>query len=144
MPITNSNIEQREQRIKMKKSLRVKETETSNKLLSKNLANTNNICKRVDAVYVMGKTITERLGQNQKRKEMMQTKELMSQRDNHNMQSKWQHGFPVNCIEGKSNETQTKRKNYYGKEKLKEKSQNPLKWDKSCKTEGEMTRRAAT
>lgn len=78
MPITNSNIEQREQRIKLKKSLRVKETETSNKLLSKNLANTNNICKRVDAVYVMGKAITERLGQNQKRKEMMQTKELMS------------------------------------------------------------------
>ena len=78
MPTTNSNIEQREQRIKLKKSLRVKEIETSNKLLSKNLANTNDICKIVDAVYVMGKTITERLGQNQKRKEMIQTKELMS------------------------------------------------------------------
>ena len=62
---------------------------------------------------------------------MMQTKELMSQRDNHNMQSKWWHRFPVNYIEGKSNETKTKRKNYYGKEKLKEKSQNSLKWNKS-------------
>ena len=53
MATTNSHIEQREQRIKLKKSLRVKEMETSNKLLSKNLANTNDICKIVDAVYVM-------------------------------------------------------------------------------------------
>ena len=56
------NFEERECLMKLKERIRRMELENVNKVLEKHLSNTDDICKIVDAVYAMGRTIEERLG----------------------------------------------------------------------------------
>ena len=59
---TKENIEERERLMKLKERIKRMELENVNKVLEKHLSNTDDICKIVDAVYAMGRTIEERLG----------------------------------------------------------------------------------
>ena len=61
-PTTNERLEKREPLIKLKRGVGKEEIERANKILEKHLQNVNDICKVVDAVYAMGKTIAERKG----------------------------------------------------------------------------------
>ena len=65
---TKDNIEERERLLKLKKGVSKAEIERANKVLEKKLENTDDICKVVDAVYAMGRTIAERKGIKQRRK----------------------------------------------------------------------------
>ena len=59
---TKENIEERKRLIKLKERIKRKELENVNKVLEKHLNNTDDICKIVDEVYSMGRTIEELLG----------------------------------------------------------------------------------
>ena len=61
-PTTNQNIEERDRLIKIKVNISETELANANKVLEKHLSNTDNVCKIVDAVYAMGRTIEERMG----------------------------------------------------------------------------------
>ena len=61
-PTTNQNIEERDRLIKIKVNISETELANANKVLEKHLGNTDNVCKIVDAVYAMGRTIEERMG----------------------------------------------------------------------------------
>ena len=56
------NMEERERLAKLKKGVPKAEIERANRILEKKLENTEDICKVVDAVYAMGRTIEERKG----------------------------------------------------------------------------------
>ena len=80
-PTTNRNIEERDRLVKLKVSIRETESANANKVLKQHLSNTDDICKIVDAVHAMGRTIEERMGikrfkKNMKRRERgMRTEE---------------------------------------------------------------------
>ena len=61
-PTTNQNIEERDRLTKLKVNIRETELANANKVLKKHLSNTDDVCKIVDAVYAMGRTIEERMG----------------------------------------------------------------------------------
>ena len=61
-PTTNQNIEERDRLIKIKVNISETELANANKVLEKHLSNTDNVCKIVDAVYAMGRTIEKRMG----------------------------------------------------------------------------------
>ena len=61
-PTTIQNIEERDRLIKIKVNISETELANVNKVLEKHLSNTDNVCKIVDAVYAMGRTIEERMG----------------------------------------------------------------------------------
>ena len=65
---TKENIEQRERLMKLKKGVSKVELDRANKISEKHLDNTDDICKVVDAVYAMGRTIEERKGLKRKDK----------------------------------------------------------------------------
>ena len=77
---TKENIEQRERLMKLKKGVSKVEQDRANKILEKHLDNTDDICKVVDAVYAMGRTIEERKGLKRKDKR----KEQKNKRDGPN------------------------------------------------------------
>ena len=59
---TKENMEERERLAKLKKGVPKAEIERANRTLEKKLENTEDICKVVDAVCAMGRTIEERKG----------------------------------------------------------------------------------
>ena len=66
--------------MKLKKGVSKVELDRANKILEKHLDNTDEICKVVDAVYAMGRTIEERIGMKRKDKR----KEQKNKRDGPN------------------------------------------------------------
>ena len=79
-PTTKENIEKRERLMKLKKGVSKVELDRADKILEKHLDNTDDICKVVDAVYAMGRTIEERKGLERKDKR----KERKNKRDGPN------------------------------------------------------------
>ena len=71
-PITNEGIDQRERLMKIRKGVSKTELDKANKILKEYLDDTNDICKVVDAVYAMGRTIEERKGLKRKEKKNIQ------------------------------------------------------------------------
>ena len=69
MQTTKENIEERERLMKLKERIKRMELENVNEVLEQHLNNTDDICKIVDAVYAMGRTIEERLGLKRQKKE---------------------------------------------------------------------------
>ena len=67
-PSTKENIEQRERLLKIKRGISKAEMDRTNKILDKHLDNIDSICKVVDEVYAMGRTIEERKGLKRKEK----------------------------------------------------------------------------
>ena len=67
-PTTKENIAERERLLKIKKGVSKAEIYRANKILEKHLDNIDDICKVVDAVYAMGRTIEERKGLKRKEK----------------------------------------------------------------------------
>ena len=59
---TNSHIEEREWLMKLKIKITKVEFDNANKILENYLGETDDICKVIDAVYAMGRTIEERSG----------------------------------------------------------------------------------
>ena len=59
---TKETIKERERLMKLKERIKRTELENVNEVLEKHLNDTNDICKIVNAVYAMGRTIEERLG----------------------------------------------------------------------------------
>ena len=57
---TKENMEERERLAKLKKGVPKAEIERANRIFEKKPENTEDICKVVDAVYAMGRTIEER------------------------------------------------------------------------------------
>ena len=59
---TNSHIDERERLMKLKMKIKKVEFDNANKILENYLGETDDICKVIDAVYAMGRTIEERSG----------------------------------------------------------------------------------
>ena len=59
---TKESIVERDRLMKLKKGVAKAEIDRANKILKKHLINTEDMCKVVDAVYAMGRTIEERKG----------------------------------------------------------------------------------
>ena len=62
IPTTEANIEDRKRLQKIKVKVKRKELEKANLILDKHLGENDDICKLVDAVYAMAKTIEQKLG----------------------------------------------------------------------------------
>lgn len=58
-PKTNQNIEEKDRLIELKVNIGEGELANANKVLENHLGNTNDICKLVNAVYAMCRTIKE-------------------------------------------------------------------------------------
>ena len=71
---TKENTEGRERLMKLKKGVAKAEIGRANKILEKQLGNTNNTCTIIDVVYAMGQAFQERKGlkRNEKRKDKNQ------------------------------------------------------------------------
>ena len=65
-PTTNNSIEERARLENLKKGVQISEIKMANVILEEYLAQTNEICKIIDAVYAMGKNIEERMGTKKK------------------------------------------------------------------------------
>ena len=61
-PTTMEQIEERGDLVKLKEKIKKEELERANKILKLHLEGNNDICKLIDAVYAMVKTIEERMG----------------------------------------------------------------------------------
>ena len=79
------NMEERERLSKLKKGVPKAEIERPNGILEKKLENTEDICKVVNAVYAMGRTIEERKGIkrviNERKKEQNEEKRRVRKKD---------------------------------------------------------------
>ena len=67
-PTTKENIADRERLVKLKIAVPKNEIGLANKVLGRHLNNNDDICKAVDAVYAMARTIEERSGAKRTRK----------------------------------------------------------------------------
>ena len=68
--------------MKLKKGVLKDKTDRANKILEKHLNNNDDICKVIDAVYAIGRTIEERNGlkRNKKRKEKRKNQDGQNRR----------------------------------------------------------------
>ena len=77
-PTTKENIADRERLVKLNKGVSKNEVDIANKVLERHLNNNDDICKAVDAVYAMAKTIEERSGvertRRRKQRRILRTK----------------------------------------------------------------------
>ena len=79
--MTDKTIADRERLAKLKVNIKSTEIKNANRMLQQHVSDTNDICKVVDAVYAIGRTIEERLRVKQNRKKegkrvkMMETEE---------------------------------------------------------------------
>ena len=64
-PTTDKTIENHERLAKLKVNIKSTEIKNANRILQQHLSDTNDICKVVDAVYAIGRTIEERLAVKQ-------------------------------------------------------------------------------
>ena len=81
-PTMKENIADRERLVKLKKAVPKSEIDLANKVLGRHLNNNDDICKAVDAVYAMARTIEERSGvkKARKRKTMPNTHDQKNRR----------------------------------------------------------------
>ena len=72
-PTTKENIADRERLVKLKKGVPKNEIDLANKVSGRHLNNNDDICKAVDAVYAMARTIEERSGVKRTRRRKTKT-----------------------------------------------------------------------
>lgn len=68
VPTTKEKIEERKRLLKIKVKVKKEELERANNIIDKYLEGNNDICKVIDAVYAMARTIEQRLGMKQDEK----------------------------------------------------------------------------
>ena len=80
-PTTDKPIEHSERLAKLKVDIKTTDIKNANRILQQHLSDTNDICKVVDTVYAIGRTIEERLGVKQNRKKLRKTGKMMKREE---------------------------------------------------------------